>query len=141
MAEDSDGNDNNLTAVVICEGDYHDPTFPQKLNKLVACLNSLIDEQPKSKRLKVNKVIKISILYFAKNSSCKLFFYQKVEPWNSVRVTLSIPKEAASKLRQLAAEGNSALRELGILSVQLEGDTVISLRLVDQEIVLRTTSG
>jgi hypothetical protein len=56
MAEDSDGND-NLTAVVICEGDYHDPTFPQKLNKLVACLNSLIDEQPKSKRLKVNKVI------------------------------------------------------------------------------------
>lgn len=55
MAEDSDGND-NLTAVVICEGDYHDPTFPQKLNKLVACLNSLIDEQPKSKRLKVNKV-------------------------------------------------------------------------------------
>ncbi|KAL7029881.1 hypothetical protein ACKWTF_006413 [Chironomus riparius] len=117
MAEDSDGND-NLTAVVICEGDYHDPTFPQKLNKLVACLNSLIDEQPKSKRLKVNKV----------------------EPWNSVRVTLSIPKEAASKLRQLAAEGNSALRELGILSVQLEGDTVISLRLIDREIVLRTSS-
>jgi nuclear receptor coactivator 6 len=55
-------------------------------------------------------------------------------------VTLSIPKEAATKLRQLAAEGNSALRELGILSVQLEGDTVISLRLVDREIVLRTTS-
>lgn len=55
MAEDSDGNE-NLTAVVICEGDYHDPAFPQKLNKLVARLNSLIDEQPKSKRLKVNKV-------------------------------------------------------------------------------------
>lgn len=56
MAEDSDGNDKNLTAVVICEGDYHDPKFPQKLNALVARLNSLIDEQPKSKRLKVNKV-------------------------------------------------------------------------------------
>lgn len=54
MAADSDGND--LTAVVICEGDYHDPTFPQKLNNLVARLNSLIEEQPKSKRLKVNKV-------------------------------------------------------------------------------------
>lgn len=53
-------------------------------------------------------------------------------------MTLSIPKEAAVKLRQLAAEGNSALRELGILSVQLEGDTVISLRLEGQEIVLRT---
>jgi hypothetical protein len=54
MAADSDGND--LTAVVICEGDFHDPTFPQKLNNLVARLNSLIEEQPKSKRLKVNKV-------------------------------------------------------------------------------------
>lgn len=56
MAADSDGNASNLTAVVICEGDYHDPTFPQKLNNLVARLNSLIEEQPKSKRLKVNKV-------------------------------------------------------------------------------------
>lgn len=55
-----------------------------------------------------------------------------------MRVTLSIPKEAAVKLRKLAAEGNSALRALGILSVQLEGDTVLSLRLVGQEIVLRT---
>lgn len=56
MAADSDGNDKNLTAVVICEGDYHDPTFPQKLNNLVSRLNFLIEEQPKSKRLKVNKV-------------------------------------------------------------------------------------
>lgn len=79
MAEDSDGND-NLTAVVICEGDYHDPTFPQKLNKLVACLNSLIDEQPKSKRLKVNKVIfplkfsntKILIDFIALKTKCRL---------------------------------------------------------------------
>lgn len=44
-------------------------------------------------------------------------------------------------MRQLAAEGSAALRALGILSVQLEGDTVISLRLVGQEIVLRTESG
>ena len=65
MAADSDGNDNNLTAVVICEGDYHDPTFPQKLNNLVARLNSLVEEQPKSKRLKVNKVSRQ--FYFCKD--------------------------------------------------------------------------
>lgn len=54
MAADSDGL--NLTAVVICEGDYHDPTFPQKLNNLVQRLNNLIEKQPKSERLKVAKV-------------------------------------------------------------------------------------
>ena len=144
MAADSDGL--NLTAVVICEGDYHDPTFPQKLNNLVQRLNNLIEKQPKSKRLKVAKVftfIGAYFFYLLPENLLKLEFFFgiifiKVEPWNSVRVTLSIPKEAAAKLRQLAAEGNSALRELGILSVQLEGDTVISLRLVGQEIVLRT---
>uniref|UniRef100_A0A6B2EK97 Putative subtilisin-like serine protease n=1 Tax=Phlebotomus kandelakii TaxID=1109342 RepID=A0A6B2EK97_9DIPT len=112
MAADSDG---TLTAVVICEGDVRDPEFPKKFRVLLARLKALL-EQPKSKKLKVNKV----------------------EPWNSVRVTLSIPKEAAVRLRQLAAEGSTALRALGILSVQLEGDTVISLRLMGQEIVLRT---
>lgn len=56
MAADSDGYNNDLTAVVICEGNYHDPKFPQQLNNIVARLNSLVDEQPKSRRLKVKEV-------------------------------------------------------------------------------------
>lgn len=75
MAEDSDGNDKSLTAVVICEGDYHDPKFPQKLNKLVARLNSLIDEQPKSKRLKVNKVLSTLIFIEKKVIITKCFSF------------------------------------------------------------------
>ncbi|KXJ80712.1 hypothetical protein RP20_CCG023748 [Aedes albopictus] len=124
MAADSDGDqqsstnntNSTLKAVVICEGNLHDPDFQSRLDCLVAKLTTLVDEPADNGKLKVDKV----------------------EPWNSVRVTLSIPKEAAVKLRKLAAEGNSALRALGILSVQLEGDTVLSLRLVGQEIVLRT---
>ena len=57
-----------------------------------------------------------------------------------IKIKLYYFLSAAVKLRKLAAEGNNALRALGILSVQLEGDTVLSLRLVGQEIVLRTGS-
>lgn len=52
MAADSDG---TLTAVVICEGDVRDPEFPKKFRVLLARLKALL-EQPKSKKLKVNKV-------------------------------------------------------------------------------------
>jgi hypothetical protein len=40
---------------------------------------------------------------------------------------MMIPPEAAAQLRRLAQQGSSSLRELGILSVQLEGDQVSSI--------------
>ena len=52
---------------------------------------------------------------------------QKVEPWNSVRVTVKIPKDAAGRLKQLAESEDQMLRELGILAVQIDGQKTIPL--------------
>lgn len=41
MAEDSDG---TLKAVVICEGDLHDPDFPKKFRSLLGKLKSILSE-------------------------------------------------------------------------------------------------
>jgi hypothetical protein len=51
------------------------------------------------------------------------FALKKVQPWNSVKVTFDIPKEAADRLRLLAVQGNLRLVELGILSVEIAGQS------------------
>lgn len=61
---------------------------------------------------------------------------QQIE--SCVRITVQIPKDAAQRLRQMATEGNPALHALGIMSVQLDGDSVITIKLPGQEINLKT---
>lgn len=57
MAADSDG---SLLAVVICEGDLHDPDFPRNFHTLLGRLTSILDVEPAktstSKCITVNKV-------------------------------------------------------------------------------------
>lgn len=67
---------------------------------------------------------------------------KKVEPWNSVKVTFKIPREAAVRLKQLAQQGNTTLKELGVLAVQIQ-DQNISLTIAGKnnehtQLVFRT---
>ncbi|KAK4316972.1 hypothetical protein Pmani_011911 [Petrolisthes manimaculis] len=115
------GRDELIEAVLTCEGNICDPELPTKLTRLVHALKHV-------------------------THSDSTWFVRKVEPWNSVRVTFSIPREAALRLHQLAQAGDQALRQLGILSVQVEGDQVVSLKVAGPnneptEIVLRTEGG
>ncbi|XP_065582800.1 uncharacterized protein LOC136041931 isoform X3 [Artemia franciscana] len=101
-----------VEAVITCEGNLTDPTFSKKFGKFLNKLSTvIIKAEDRKEKLKV----------------------LGVEPWNSVRVKLTLPKEAAVRLRQLAQTGDGVLKELGILSVQLEGDQVISLTLASNE--------
>lgn len=59
-------------------------------------------------------------------------------------MTFNIPREAALRLKQLAQQGNTALRGLGVLAVQIQGDQLISLTIAGRnnertELVFRTT--
>jgi len=66
----------------------------------------------------------LCLINFLGSAEEKGIYVNKLEPWNSVRVTITVPREAATKLQQLAQQGDTALSRLGILSVQVEGDQV-----------------
>ncbi|KAL3869456.1 hypothetical protein ACJMK2_042137 [Sinanodonta woodiana] len=92
-----------IETVFTCEGNFDDPHLQARLDDFRASLKDLLLTEK-------NKLI-----------------LKKVEPWNSVRVTFNIPREAAGRLKQLAQQGSARLRELGVLSVQIQGDQHISL--------------
>ncbi|XP_052539644.1 nuclear receptor coactivator 6 isoform X5 [Tympanuchus pallidicinctus] len=93
------------TIFVAFKGDIEDRDFEQKLSVILENVPGLLHME--SNKLKL----------------------QKIEPWNSVRVTFNIPREAAERLRILAQNNNQQLRDLGILSVQIEGEGAINLAL------------
>ncbi|XP_075702219.1 nuclear receptor coactivator 6 isoform X2 [Rhinoderma darwinii] len=95
--------DINSTIFVAFKGDIGDIDLQCKLERILQGVPDLINME--SNQLKL----------------------RKVEPWNSVRVTFNIPREAAERLRLLAQGNNQQLRELGILSVQIEGEGAINL--------------
>ncbi|XP_056404162.1 nuclear receptor coactivator 6 isoform X2 [Hyla sarda] len=95
--------DSGSTIFVSFRGDIGDIDLKWKLEKILHGVPDLISME--SSRLKL----------------------RKVEPWNSVRVTFNIPREAAERLRLLAQGNNQQLRDLGILSVQIEGEGAINL--------------
>ena len=72
--------------------------------------------------------INFFVLHFlASISDQKDLVIAKVEPWNSIRVTFNIPPDAAIRLRHLAQNGDHALQQLGILSVQIEQGDIIQV--------------
>ncbi|XP_073539879.1 nuclear receptor coactivator 6 isoform X2 [Phyllobates terribilis] len=95
--------DSGSTIFVAFKGDIGDIDLQCKLEKILQGVPDLISMD--SNQLKL----------------------RKVEPWNSVRVTFNIPREAAERLRLLAQGNNQQLRDLGILSVQIEGEGAINL--------------
>uniref|UniRef100_A0A6A7FXE8 Mucin-4-like isoform X2 n=3 Tax=Hirondellea gigas TaxID=1518452 RepID=A0A6A7FXE8_9CRUS len=104
VEEEEEEDDEATTMVMTYEGSISDPMLRSKLSCLMHRLKYL-------------------------SNSERLPEVQQVEPWNSVRVTFSIPREAARRLHLLAQAGEPALRHLGILSVQVQGDQVVCLRL------------
>eukprot|EP00090_Calanus_glacialis_P004829 TRINITY_DN13613_c0_g1_i3.p1 TRINITY_DN13613_c0_g1~~TRINITY_DN13613_c0_g1_i3.p1 ORF type:complete len:1754 (+),score=367.34 TRINITY_DN13613_c0_g1_i3:202-5463(+) len=105
MGTGGQSQDGKIQAVLTCQGDIEDPQFPERCQKMFDKLSQVLQ----------NDELDVT----------------KCEPWNSVKVTFNIPKDAAEKLAKLAEAGDEVLRELGILSLQMEGGQVISMTMVE----------
>jgi hypothetical protein len=99
---------------LVCKADYLDPELKTKLHEIKDKLRQILHTGIYFISLNQKKVIPI-------HQGRRRFALKKVQPWNSVKVTFIIPKEAADQLRLLAAQGNIRLIELGILSVEIAG--------------------
>jgi hypothetical protein len=84
---------------LVCKADYLDPKLKIKLHEIKDKLRQIL------------------------HTGRRRFALKKVQPWNSVKVTFDIPKEAADRLHLLAIQGNVRLIELGILSVEIVGQS------------------
>ncbi|UJR30836.1 hypothetical protein I4U23_018352 [Adineta vaga] len=84
---------------LVCQADYLDPKLKLKLHEIKDKLREIL------------------------HTGRRRFALKKVQPWNSVKVTFDIPKEAAERLHLLAIQGNVRLIELGILSVEIVGQS------------------
>lgn len=102
---------------LVCKADYLDPQLRSKLHEIKDKLREILHTGKRS-----------SLTFFALESiefrlGRRRFALKKVQPWNSVKVTFDIPKEAAERLHLLAIQGNVRLAELGILSVEIVGQS------------------
>jgi hypothetical protein len=106
---------------LVCKADYLDPQLKIKLHEIKDKLREIL-HTGKKKIFFFSSKIFIFFFYY-KNLGRRKFALKKVQPWNSVKVTFDIPKEAADRLHFLAIQGNVRLIELGILSVEIVGQS------------------
>jgi hypothetical protein len=104
---------------LVCKADYLDPKLKLKLHEIKDKLREILHTGKK-----------ILFFVFVRNKfkltnhlGRRRFALKKVQPWNSIKVTFDIPKEAADRLHLLAIQGNVRLAELGILSVEIVGQS------------------
>ena len=116
MGTGGQSQDGKIQAVLTCQGDIEDPEFPERCQKMFDKLSQVLQNGEPS----------LLQIFKSFNACVDLdeLDVTKCEPWNSVKVTFNIPKDAAEKLSKLAEAGDEVLRELGILSLQMEGGQV-----------------